>query len=86
MTDAFSSENRAFVNRAEDVTALQASIPCATHDVTIPRELFDFMMGTAPMQETWFGDMNDAYKGAFWWRALLACAERESAPPQETAT
>lgn len=43
--------------------------------VTIPRELFDFLMGVGEIDGTSFGDLNDRLPGRFWWRALLRTAE-----------
>lgn len=42
--------------------------------VTIPRELFDFLMGVAEIDGTSFGEMNAKLPGRFWWRALLRTA------------
>lgn len=49
----------------------RVGIPSA---VTISGELYAFLMGEGPLEGVWFGEMNDAFKGAFWWRALLRCA------------
>jgi hypothetical protein len=49
----------------------EASIPNA---VTIPGELYAFLMGEAPLQGVWFGELNEGFRGAFWWRGLLRCA------------
>lgn len=54
----------------------------AQQGVTIPRELYDFLMGTGPIEGVWFGEMNSALPGAFWWRALL----RPFAPAQGIET
>lgn len=40
-------------------------------DVTIPRKLFDFLMGTGEFDGKHFGDLDDNLPGRFWWRALL---------------
>lgn len=45
----------------------------------ITRELFDFLMGVGEIDGTSFGELNDGLPGAFWWRALLRVAERETA-------
>lgn len=50
--------------------------------VTIPRELFDFLMGVGGIDGTWFGDLNAGLPGRFWWRALLHSADTAAlAPP-----
>lgn len=46
-------------------------------DVTISRELYEFLIGVGPMEGVWFGDLNDGLPGRFWWRALLRCAAGE---------
>lgn len=43
--------------------------------VTIPRELFDFLMGDGEIDGTSFGDLNDRLPERFWWRALMRTAE-----------
>lgn len=50
--------------------ATQAILP-----VTIPRELFDFLMGRGEIDGTNFGDLHEGLPGRFWWRALLRTAE-----------
>ena len=52
--------------------------------VTIPRELFDFLMGSGEIDGTSFGDLNGHLPGRFWWRALLRTAEAQS--PLEDAS
>jgi len=47
-------------------------------DVRISRKLFDFFMGEGPLDGVWFDELNEGFKGSFWWRALLAAAERET--------
>lgn len=42
--------------------------------VTIPREVYDFLMGEGPLDGTWFGEMNGRRLGPFWWRAILKIA------------
>lgn len=49
--------------------------PMSREAVAIPRELFDFLMGTAEIDGTSFGDLHDGLPGRFWWRALLQTAE-----------
>lgn len=46
--------------------------------VTIPRELFEFLMGTGEIDGTSFGELNEGLPGRFWWRALLRTAERQA--------
>ena len=53
--------------------------------VTIPRELFDFLMGAGEIDGTSFGDLNARLPGRFWWRALLRTAEQQ-APEIEMRT
>lgn len=48
-------------------------------DVVLSKEVFDFLMGTAPYDGTWFHELNDGLPGRFWWRAILRTAQRESA-------
>jgi hypothetical protein len=48
--------------------------PSVPNAVTIPGELYAFLMGEAPLEGVWFGELNEGYRGAFWWRALLRCA------------
>lgn len=57
----------------------------AAGPVTISREAFDFLMGAGPMDGTWFGELNDGLPGAFWWRAILRAAERESVSALDAA-
>ena len=56
-----------------DTPVTQAPLP-----VTIPRELFDFLMGAGEIDGTGFGDLNANLPGRFWWRALLRTAESSS--------
>lgn len=53
--------------------------------VTIPGELYAFLMGEGPLEGVWFGELNDGFRGAFWWRALLRCAAGWPAPAIEAA-
>jgi len=53
--------------------------------VTIPRELFDFLMGVGEIDGTSFGDLNAGLPGRFWWRALLRTAEARAASNWEGA-
>jgi hypothetical protein len=48
-------------------------IPCAD-TVTIPREVYDFLMGEGALEGVWFGDLHKGLPGAFWWRGVLRCA------------
>lgn len=48
--------------------------------VTIPRELFDFLMGAGEIDGTSFGDLNAGLPGRFWWRALLQTAANSPTP------
>lgn len=56
-------------------------------DVTIPGEIYAFLMGEGPLEGVWFGEMNEGFNGAFpfWWRALLRSAAGwlESATPNK---
>lgn len=48
--------------------------------VEIPRELFDFLMGTGQLCGTGFDEMNAGLPGRFWWRALLSTCARTPVP------
>jgi hypothetical protein len=52
------------------------AIPSA---VTIPGEIYAFLMGEAPIDGLWFGDMNrgPGPRGRFWWRGLLRSAAKD---------
>lgn len=55
--------------------------PSPDVSVSIPREAYDFLMGTAPLEGVWFGELHDGLPGAFWWRGVLATAAGWPAPP-----
>lgn len=63
---------------ADEGGKVDVSDQVETGDVVISRELFNFLMGTGPLDGTWFNELN-RLPGRYWWRALLRCAERESA-------
>jgi hypothetical protein len=42
--------------------------------VTIPRKVYDFLMGEDELEGVWFGDLHDGLPGAFWWRGVLRSA------------
>src|SRR5690242_12184285 len=71
------------MGRAENVIAAQGEqavrflaelISAKGNGVTISRELYSFLMGEGALEGVWFGDLNEGFKGTFWWRALLRCA------------
>jgi hypothetical protein len=39
--------------------------------VTIPSEVFDFLMGTGALDGYYFGDSRPDMRGAFWWRTVI---------------
>jgi hypothetical protein len=51
----------------------------------LPPEIVAFLMGEAPYDGVWFGELNEGLPGAFWWRAIIAAARRETADQVEQA-
>lgn len=47
------------------------------------KTILRFLNGEGPIDGFWFGDMNPAHKGAFWWRKYLPEIERAITSLQE---
>lgn len=57
----------------------QASPPPVQSEVTITREMFDFLRGAGPLEGYHFGEANPNERGAFWWRRrLIAHSQTET--------
>ncbi len=42
--------------------------------VTIPRQVYDFLMGEDALEGVWFNDLHKGLPGRFWWRGVLRSA------------
>jgi hypothetical protein len=58
----------------EPSVPLSPAKPSVPNAVTIPRDLYNFLMGVGQIDGTWFNDLNANLPGRYWWRALLQIA------------